>query len=254
MADRVRCGDATHTAPLPAPRYPAPDRPCPSCGADRPRSIDASLGLWRDALALDLETVMDIPGDGSGSPSSGWGSRRSSSSSRPTTRPASPASSRARARASITCVLRGPEPGSRQRCVRLEIGVGSDVDSARVAAPKGLPPSFSTPGRVKAASWSTRLIEAPGGAGWPWASSGFLTVRRAWCGYVSQRDHSQRQEPPGRPEGNLDLRIAFWFRRRVDRCPKTPLGRRCLGIIRYGRWRLRHSVNHSRGVSASIAI
>ena len=28
------------------------------------RSIDASFGLWRDALALDLETVMDIPGDG----------------------------------------------------------------------------------------------------------------------------------------------------------------------------------------------
>ena len=28
------------------------------------RSIDASLGLWRDALALDLETVMDIPSDG----------------------------------------------------------------------------------------------------------------------------------------------------------------------------------------------
>ena len=28
------------------------------------RSIDASLGLWRDALALDLETVMEIPGDG----------------------------------------------------------------------------------------------------------------------------------------------------------------------------------------------
>jgi len=27
------------------------------------RSIDESLGLWRDALALDLETVMDIPGD-----------------------------------------------------------------------------------------------------------------------------------------------------------------------------------------------
>ena len=28
------------------------------------RSIDASLGLWRDALALDLETIMDIPSDG----------------------------------------------------------------------------------------------------------------------------------------------------------------------------------------------
>ena len=28
------------------------------------RSIDASFGLWRDALALDLETVMDIPSDG----------------------------------------------------------------------------------------------------------------------------------------------------------------------------------------------
>jgi len=28
------------------------------------RSIDASLGLWRDALALELETVMEIPGDG----------------------------------------------------------------------------------------------------------------------------------------------------------------------------------------------
>jgi methylmalonyl-CoA epimerase len=28
------------------------------------RSIDESLGLWRDALALELETVMDIPGDG----------------------------------------------------------------------------------------------------------------------------------------------------------------------------------------------
>ena len=27
-------------------------------------SIDASVGLWRDALALDLETVMDIPSDG----------------------------------------------------------------------------------------------------------------------------------------------------------------------------------------------
>ena len=27
------------------------------------RSIEASLGLWRDALALELETVMDIPGD-----------------------------------------------------------------------------------------------------------------------------------------------------------------------------------------------
>ena len=27
------------------------------------RSIDASLGLWRDALALELETVMDIPSD-----------------------------------------------------------------------------------------------------------------------------------------------------------------------------------------------
>jgi methylmalonyl-CoA/ethylmalonyl-CoA epimerase len=27
------------------------------------RSIEASFGLWRDALALDLETVMDIPGD-----------------------------------------------------------------------------------------------------------------------------------------------------------------------------------------------
>jgi methylmalonyl-CoA epimerase len=28
------------------------------------RSIDASLGLWRDALTLDLETIMDIPSDG----------------------------------------------------------------------------------------------------------------------------------------------------------------------------------------------
>jgi len=27
------------------------------------RSIDSSIGLWRDALALELETVMDIPGD-----------------------------------------------------------------------------------------------------------------------------------------------------------------------------------------------
>ena len=27
------------------------------------RSIDASLGLWRDALALEVETVMDIPDD-----------------------------------------------------------------------------------------------------------------------------------------------------------------------------------------------
>ena len=27
------------------------------------RSIDESLGLWRDALALELETVMDIPSD-----------------------------------------------------------------------------------------------------------------------------------------------------------------------------------------------
>ena len=28
------------------------------------RSIDAALGLWRDALALELQTVMDIPSDG----------------------------------------------------------------------------------------------------------------------------------------------------------------------------------------------
>ena len=28
------------------------------------RSIDASLGLWRDALALELETILDIPSDG----------------------------------------------------------------------------------------------------------------------------------------------------------------------------------------------
>ena len=28
------------------------------------RSIDASLGLWRDALALELETIRDIPSDG----------------------------------------------------------------------------------------------------------------------------------------------------------------------------------------------
>jgi len=28
------------------------------------RSIDESLGLWRDALALGLETVLAIPGDG----------------------------------------------------------------------------------------------------------------------------------------------------------------------------------------------
>ena len=27
------------------------------------RSIEASFGLWRDALALDLETVLDIPDD-----------------------------------------------------------------------------------------------------------------------------------------------------------------------------------------------
>jgi methylmalonyl-CoA/ethylmalonyl-CoA epimerase len=27
------------------------------------RSIDGSLGLWRDALSLDLETIMDIPSD-----------------------------------------------------------------------------------------------------------------------------------------------------------------------------------------------
>ena len=27
------------------------------------RSIEGSLGLWRDALGLDLETVMDIPSD-----------------------------------------------------------------------------------------------------------------------------------------------------------------------------------------------
>ena len=27
------------------------------------RSIEDSLGLWRDALALELETVMDIPSD-----------------------------------------------------------------------------------------------------------------------------------------------------------------------------------------------
>lgn len=28
------------------------------------RSIETSLGLWRDALSLELETVMDIPSDG----------------------------------------------------------------------------------------------------------------------------------------------------------------------------------------------
>ena len=28
------------------------------------RSIDASLGLWRDALALELERILDIPSDG----------------------------------------------------------------------------------------------------------------------------------------------------------------------------------------------
>ena len=28
------------------------------------RSIEDALGLWRDALALDLETIMDIPSDG----------------------------------------------------------------------------------------------------------------------------------------------------------------------------------------------
>ena len=28
------------------------------------RSIDDALGLWRDALGLSLETVMDIPADG----------------------------------------------------------------------------------------------------------------------------------------------------------------------------------------------
>jgi methylmalonyl-CoA epimerase len=28
------------------------------------RSIAASLGLWRDALSLDLETIMEIPSDG----------------------------------------------------------------------------------------------------------------------------------------------------------------------------------------------
>ena len=28
------------------------------------RSIDSSLGLWRDALALELETILDIPSDG----------------------------------------------------------------------------------------------------------------------------------------------------------------------------------------------
>jgi methylmalonyl-CoA epimerase len=27
-------------------------------------SIDDALGLWRDALSLDLETIMDIPSDG----------------------------------------------------------------------------------------------------------------------------------------------------------------------------------------------
>ena len=28
------------------------------------RSIEVSLGLWRDALSLELETIMEIPGDG----------------------------------------------------------------------------------------------------------------------------------------------------------------------------------------------
>jgi methylmalonyl-CoA epimerase len=28
------------------------------------RSIEDALGLWRDALSLDLETIMDIPSDG----------------------------------------------------------------------------------------------------------------------------------------------------------------------------------------------
>ena len=61
MADRVRCGHAAR-----------PDRHVPDTIRRLGKvhhvalivsSIDASLGLWRDALGLELETVMDIPYD-----------------------------------------------------------------------------------------------------------------------------------------------------------------------------------------------
>jgi len=42
------------------------------------RSIEAALGPWRDVLGLELETIMDIESDRSGSPSWRSASRRSS--------------------------------------------------------------------------------------------------------------------------------------------------------------------------------
>ena len=61
MADRVRCAHATRC------RRPVPDT-VRRLGkvhhvALIVSSIEDSLGLWRDALGLELETVMDIPYD-----------------------------------------------------------------------------------------------------------------------------------------------------------------------------------------------
>jgi len=68
------------------------------------RSIEDALGLWRDTLGLELETVMDIESDKvriafRASP-------RSSLSNRPMTPPAWRGSWRRRAKASTTSVWR----------------------------------------------------------------------------------------------------------------------------------------------------
>ena len=64
MAESVRFDGAAN----PRPRRVAPARSRQAVGrihhvALIVRSIDESLGLWRDVLGLEFETVMDIPSD-----------------------------------------------------------------------------------------------------------------------------------------------------------------------------------------------
>jgi methylmalonyl-CoA epimerase len=130
------------------------------------RSIDASLGLWRDALTLDLETIMDIPSDGVRIAFLGVGESKIE-----LVEPTDPSTGAARFLESKgegfhhVCF---EVPNLAEALLRLEIDGIELIDSAPRRGAEG-PVAFLHPRACHGVL--VELIEAPGGPSW--ASLGF---------------------------------------------------------------------------------
>ena len=124
--------------------------------------LDAALGFWRDTLGLELDVVDgDARPTGSGSRSCRSASRRSSSSSRPTTRPASPASWRSKGEGFHHVCFEVANLA--ETLLRLEIDGVELIDTAPRKGAEG-PVAFLHPRSCHGVL--VELIEAPGGPAW----------------------------------------------------------------------------------------